>query len=210
VRGLIVKTGGGKLSAQLRCVYAFAIESGFTGIVTIDGNNKDDPAAIARMVEELKHGADFVQGSRFIDGGFAENTPIIRHLAIKLIHAPLLRFFSGFHWTDTTQGFRAYSRALLTDPRIDVFRDVFQGYELLAYLSYRAPRLGCVADRLGERANPRGAALHRAAVLCHHYLDCVVAVHTILLRVLHKMPGYLPYHVTIALASTTTSPSSCF
>jgi dolichol-phosphate mannosyltransferase len=157
VRGLIVKTGGGKLSAQLRCVYAFAIESGFTGIVTIDGNNKDDPAAIARMVEELKHGADFVQGSRFIDGGFAENTPIIRHLAIKLIHAPLLRFFSGFHWTDTTQGFRAYSTRLLLDHRVQPFRGCFQSYELLAYLSYRAPLLGFRCLEIGTiRRYPTG------------------------------------------------------
>lgn len=142
VRGLIVKTGVGKLSAQLRCAYAFALESGFTGIVTIDGNNKDDPEAISRMIDELKNGADFVQASRFIEGGVAENTPLSRHLAITLIHAPLLRLFSGFHWTDTTQGFRAYSARLLLDARVQPFRDCFSSYELLAYLSYRAPRLG--------------------------------------------------------------------
>jgi hypothetical protein len=31
---------------------------------------------------------------------------------------------------------------MLLDPRIATFRDVFMTYELLAYLSYRAPRLG--------------------------------------------------------------------
>jgi len=142
VRGLIVKTGGGKLSAQLRCAYAFALENGFAGIVTIDGNNKDDPEAISRMIDELKNGADFVQASRFVEGGVAENTPRSRHLAITLIHAPLLSLFSGFHWTDTTQGFRAYSARLLLDHRVLPFRDCFSSYELLAYLSYRAPRLG--------------------------------------------------------------------
>jgi hypothetical protein len=54
----------------------------------------------------------------------------------------VLSLSSGFHWTDTTQGFRAYSSKMLVDPRIALFRDVFAGYELLAYLSYRAPRLG--------------------------------------------------------------------
>jgi glycosyltransferase involved in cell wall biosynthesis len=149
VRGLIVKTGNGKLSAQLRCAYAFALESGFTGIVTIDGNDKDDPEAIGRMVSELNNGADFIQGSRFIEGGLAENTPLSRHLAITLIHAPLLRFFSGFPWTDTTQGFRAYSARLLLDVRVQPFRDCFTSYELLAYLSYRAPRLGFRCLELG-------------------------------------------------------------
>ena len=43
---------------------------------------------------------------------------------------------------DTTQGFRAYSRKMLLDVEIALFGDVFMTYELLAYLSYRAPKLG--------------------------------------------------------------------
>jgi dolichol-phosphate mannosyltransferase len=142
VRGLLVKTGPGRLSAQLRCAYAFALEQGYEGIVTIDGNDKDDPEGIPRFIAALEQGADFVQGSRFVAGGAGENTPRSRYLAIRLVHAPLLSLASGFRWTDTTQGFRAYSRRMLLDPRIAPFRDVFDSYELLAYLSYRAPRLG--------------------------------------------------------------------
>ena len=140
--GLLLKTGPGKLSAQLRCAYAFALDQGYDGIVTIDGNNKDDPEAIPRFIDALKQGVDFVQASRFIVGGVAENTPKSRDFAIRFIHAPMLSLFSGFHWTDTTQGFRAYSRKMLLDDRIALFRDVFMTYELLAYLSYRAPKLG--------------------------------------------------------------------
>lgn len=142
VRGLLVKTGSGKLSAQLRCAYAFALDCGYEGIVTIDGNDKDDPEAIPRFIEALQQGVDFVQASRFLEGGVAENTPKLRDFAIRYIHAPLLSLSSGFRWTDTTQGFRAYSRAMLLDSDIAVFRDVFRTYELLAYLSYRAPKLG--------------------------------------------------------------------
>lgn len=142
VCGLLLKTGPGKLSAQLRCVYAFALEQGYEGIVTIDGNDKDDPEAIPKFIQELDRGVDFVQASRFVVGGVAENTPKIRDFAIRFVHAPLLSLFSGFNWTDTTQGFRAYSRKMLMDPRIAPFRDIFVTYELLAYLSYRAPRLG--------------------------------------------------------------------
>ena len=142
VRGLLVKTGPGGLSAQLRCAYAYALDQGYRGIVTIDGNDKDDPQAIPRFIEALATGVDFVQASRYLPGGIAENTPALRDLAIRALHAPLLSLFSGFRWTDTTQGFRAYSRRMLLDERIAAFRDVFDTYELLAYLSYRAPRLG--------------------------------------------------------------------
>jgi dolichol-phosphate mannosyltransferase len=141
VRGLLVKTGHGKLSAQLRCAYAFALDQGYGGIITIDGNDKDDPEAIPSFSAALRSGIDFVQGSRFLAGGAHANTPIARGLAIRLLHAPLLSLSSGFRWTDTTQGFRAYSRRMLLDERIAPFRDVFARYELLAYLSHRAPRL---------------------------------------------------------------------
>ena len=96
VRGLLLKTSYGKLSAQLRCAYAFTLEHGYEGIITIDGNNKDDPSAIPSFIEALQSGVDFVQASRFINNGIAENTPMLRYLAIRCIHAPLLSFFFRF------------------------------------------------------------------------------------------------------------------
>src|SRR5438874_1949832 len=56
IRGLLIKTGPGKLSAQLRCAYAFALDQGYEGIVTIDGNDKDDPEAIPKFIAALKDG----------------------------------------------------------------------------------------------------------------------------------------------------------
>lgn len=157
VRGLLVKTGAGRLSAQLRCGYAFALDQGYDGIITIDGNNKDDPCAIPQFIDALEHGKDFVQASRFIPGGIAENTPRSRELAIRYLHAPVLRLFSGHRWTDTTQGFRGYSRRMLLDPDVAPFRDEFMSYELLVYLSYRVPRLGysCVEVPTSRRY-PKG------------------------------------------------------
>ncbi len=148
VSGLVVKKGPGKLSAQLRCAYAFALDQGYEGVVTIDGNDKDDPEAIPRFIEALESGIDFVQASRFLPGGVGVNTPKFRDFAIRYIHAPCLSLASGFQWTDTTQGFRAYSRKMLLDARIAVFRNIFSTYELLAYLSYRVPALGYVCKEL--------------------------------------------------------------
>jgi glycosyltransferase involved in cell wall biosynthesis len=157
VSGLLLKTGAGKLSAQLRCAYAFALEQGYSGIITIDGNDKDDPEAIPRFISAMEEGVDFVQASRFISGGVAENTPKSRHFAIRLIHAPLLSISSGFKWTDTTQGFRAYSSKMLLDPKVAPFRNIFVSYELLAYLSYRAPKLGYKCIELATvRKYPKG------------------------------------------------------
>lgn len=142
VSALLIKQDTGKLSAQLRMGYYYAlIKSNYDGIVTIDGNNKDSVENIIDIVAKLEEGYDFVQGSRFIPGGKAINTPLIRHLAVKLIHIPTVSYISGFKYTDTTNGFRGYSRRFLEDPRVQPFRKIFDSYELLAYLSVRAPQL---------------------------------------------------------------------
>ncbi len=142
LRALLVKRDVGKLSAQMRMAIAFAIDEGYDGMVVIDGNGKDDYAAIPRFIELLDAGYDHIQGSRYIPGGQGINTPLSRTIGVRILHAPLISLAAGFHYTDTTNGFRAYSRRLLTDPRVQPLRDVFMGYELHYYLAIRAARLG--------------------------------------------------------------------
>jgi dolichol-phosphate mannosyltransferase len=141
-RALLVKKGPGRLSAQLRMAYAWALDEGYHGIITVDGNGKDGIAAINGFVDKLDAGFDYIQGSRYISGGQAINTPIDRKIGGRLIHAPLLSL-SGRRWySDTTNGFRAYSARYLLDPRVAPFRNVFEDYSLLFYLTVRASQLG--------------------------------------------------------------------
>jgi glycosyltransferase involved in cell wall biosynthesis len=157
LRALLVKTGPGKLSAQLRMAYAWALAEGYEGVVTIDGNGKDGPEGVARFVAALDRGVDYAQASRFAPGGSAVNTPWLRDLAIRLIHAPVCSLAGGVRLTDTTQGFRAYSRRYLLDPRVQPFRDVFDSYELLAYLTIRAGQLGFAVEEVPtRRVYPKG------------------------------------------------------
>lgn len=142
LRALLVKRDEGKLSAQMRMAIAFALDEGYDGIVVIDGNGKDDIGAIPTMIELLDAGYDHIQGSRYVPGGQGINTPPLRHLAVRLVHAPLVSLAAGARYTDTTNGFRAYSRRLLTDPRVQPLRDIFREYELHYYLAIRAARLG--------------------------------------------------------------------
>ena len=142
VRSLLVKTGPGHLGAQMRIAFEYALLEGYKGIVSMDGNNKDDPSAIPFFVNYLDAGYDYLQGSRFIEGGGSVNTPLLRWLGIRWLHAPMISRAAGFAYTDTTNGFRAYSRTFLNDPRVAPFRDEFCGYELHYYLAIRAARLG--------------------------------------------------------------------
>ena len=141
-KALLIKTGPGKLSAQMRMAMDYCMSEGYEGVIVIDGNGKDGLDAIPSFVEALEQGWDHVQGSRFIPGGHHENTPLTRYLAVNLLHAPMISLASGFRYTDTTNGFRAYSRKLLTDPQIDIFRPCFDRYQLHYHLAIESAKRG--------------------------------------------------------------------
>lgn len=156
VNTLLIKKDEGKQGAQLRMGMYWALERGYKGIITVDGNNKDSIEDVPRFIEKLEQGYDFIQGSRFVKGGRAINTPVIRYLSVRLIHAPVISITARHHFTDTTNAYRAYSARYLKDKRVQPLRDIFVTYELLAYLSVRATQLGYKACEIPvTRAYPK-------------------------------------------------------
>lgn len=143
VRSILVNSSDEKgLGADYRMGFAYAMKEGYRGVITIDGNGKDNPSSIPDFINELENGWDFIQGSRFVEHGNAINTPLSRELAIRFIHRPLISLGARFLYTDTTNGFRGHSRRLIRDPKMNIFRNVFKSYELLAYISVMASRVG--------------------------------------------------------------------
>lgn len=156
-RALLVRKGKGRYSTDIKMGYHWALQQGYEGCITVDGNNKDDTNSINLFINALDEGYDYVQGSRFIKHGKGINTPFIRYWAMKLINEPVMSFCAGKHLTDTTNGFRAYSRKFLADKRVLPFRECFWGYELIYYLPIRACRLGFKTCEVPvTRAYPKG------------------------------------------------------
>lgn len=157
VNTLLVKKEDGKLGSQMRIAFSWAMENGYKGVIVIDGNNKDSVENINDFVEKLELGYDHIQGSRFIPGGKAINTPTSRILGLKLLHVPMMRLASGFKYTDTTNGFRAYSKELLVANNMAVFRDVFTSYEFHYYLAIEAAKQGYMCLEIPvTRTYPKG------------------------------------------------------
>lgn len=142
VRKFIVKDGPGRQGAQIRIGIYEALADGYEGIILMDGNDKDEVFGISNMILALDKGFDLIQGSRFLTGGRSVNLPKHRELAIKFIHAPILNLFSGYKYSDTTNGFKAISKKYLLDPRLGILRKCFMGYELHYQLNYMAKKLG--------------------------------------------------------------------
>lgn len=142
VNTLLTKQDEGKQGAQLRMGIWWALQRGYEGVLTIDGNDKDSIEDVPQFIEKLKEGYDFVQGSRFVKGGHAVNTPLFRLVSVRLLHAPIISITAKHWFTDTTNAYRGYSAKYLKDKRVQPLRDIFMTYELLAYLSVRASQLG--------------------------------------------------------------------
>jgi glycosyltransferase involved in cell wall biosynthesis len=95
--------------AALRC--GFAASQGDI-IVMLDADGSTDPAEIPAFVGALLAGADFVKGSRFLQGGGTDDMEWYRRLGnwgfVKLVQ---LRF--GGKFTDLCYGYNAFWRDVL-------------------------------------------------------------------------------------------------
>jgi dolichol-phosphate mannosyltransferase len=138
IRALLVTEERG-LGTATRVGYAFALNEGYAGVITIDGNGKDGVEAIPDFIKRFEDGFDLIQGSRFL--GHHENTPLDRYLAIRLFMAPVLFLGCGFYYRDPTNAFRGCSRKFLLDRRVQPIRSVFKNFNLHNYLNYRAAKL---------------------------------------------------------------------
>lgn len=141
VATLLTLRSPGKQGTQLRMGFSYALNQGYKGIIQIDGNNKDGVEAVPNFIKALNEGFDYVQGSRFVKGGKAINTPPLRYFAVRILAAPILSLGARYWYTDITNGFRGYSIKYLLHPNVQPFRDIFVSYELNMYLTVRANQL---------------------------------------------------------------------
>jgi dolichol-phosphate mannosyltransferase len=131
------------VGAAMKTAFTYALENGYDVFVAVAGNNKDDPTQIDRLVRPIRDdGYDFVQGSRFLPGGYYGEMPTYRIAATKVVHPVLLSVISGKWITESTNGFRAFRVSLLRDPRIAWRQRWLDRYELEPYLLYKAIKLG--------------------------------------------------------------------
>lgn len=125
-----------------RAIY-YGRENGFSILVVMAGNSKDDGREIPRVAWPIvEAGFDFVQGSRFLKGGAHGAMPAYRLLATKIVHPLVFSFFTGKRITDSTNGFRAIRMSIFDDERINLKQDWLDKYELEPYIFFKAIKLG--------------------------------------------------------------------
>lgn len=139
----VVRHGSNRgVGTGIRTSVRFAREHGYDVIVIMAGNGKMQPDEIPRLLEPIEEGrADYVQGSRYLEGGRSPNLPLFRRV--------MIRWFTRFvslamrsSATDITCGFRAYRLAILEHSDIDIDQDWLDRYEMEYYLHYKVLKHG--------------------------------------------------------------------
>lgn len=129
---IVQQEGRGK-GAALRSGFAAA-----TGdiIVMLDADGSTDPAEIPAFIGPLLAGADFVKGSRYLQGGGSADISVTRSLG-NLVFTGLVRFFHGGQYTDLCYGYNAFWARVLPGLALDG-----DGFEIETIMNLRALQRG--------------------------------------------------------------------
>jgi glycosyltransferase involved in cell wall biosynthesis len=118
-----------------------ALQAGFRAasgdiIVTVDADGSTDPAEIPLFVSCLLGGADFVKGSRFVQGGGTDDMTVLRRSGNWMLRAAVRVSFGG-RYSDLCYGYNAFWRRVL--PVIEGDAD---GFEIETLMNVRVLAAG--------------------------------------------------------------------
>jgi len=133
-----------KLLPKVRIVYqkgkgkGAALRSGFAAvksdiIVMLDADGSTDPQEIPAYVGSLLAGADFVKGSRFLQGGGTSDMPLYRKLGNQFF-VTVVRMLFGGNYSDLCYGYSAFWTRVL--PALNL--DTGNGFEIETLMNIRA------------------------------------------------------------------------
>ncbi len=125
----IVKQRGRGKGAALRTGFEAA-----TGdiIVMLDADGSTDPREIPAYVGALLAGADFVKGSRFLQGGGTTDMTLIRRLGHTAL-LTLVRLLFGGHYSDLCYGYNAFWAYAFSGVDLDA-----DGFEIETLMNVKA------------------------------------------------------------------------
>jgi glycosyltransferase involved in cell wall biosynthesis len=148
---VVFQSGHGKGNALAT---GFSLCSGDI-VVTLDADGSADAAEIPRFVAALCNGADFVKGSRFVQGGGSSDITRLRRVGNKALSA-LVNNVYGTSYSDLCYGYNAFWRRCLPYMRVDC-----NGFEVETLINVRIAKAGLVVhevpsyeqDRIYGRSN---------------------------------------------------------
>lgn len=150
------------IAGLVRLGLAYALYGRYEGVVVAEPEARLNPAALRHFAHGLDLGYDYVHGTRFAAGGAAFNMPHAQRVMTQQLGVRLLRFASGFPFTDADSGLHAISSRLLGHPSLDLVGTKPVADRPMAYIATAAARLGMSICELPVVARlPRAGRLVR-------------------------------------------------
>jgi glycosyltransferase involved in cell wall biosynthesis len=118
-------------------------------IVALDADGSTDAAEIPRFVSALCHGADFVKGSRFAQGGSSTDITPTRSVGNRALNA-FVNALYGTQYTDLCYGYFAFWARCLPYMRVDC-----DGFEVETLINVRIAKAGLVIHEVPSDEHPR-------------------------------------------------------
>ena len=175
IREMIVSKAKAGFSTDLQIGLLYAAQQGYSGVITSDGNGKDSVDDVLEFIEMLDAGVDLIQGSRFLEAGNHANTPLMRYLGIRFISSPFTSLFARIKITDSTNGFRGYSKKLIENDKLKLNKRYFDGYSLVSYLPFFVGKNGMHFCELSVRRDyPASGATPTKIVLPSQWFQIVL------------------------------------
>jgi glycosyltransferase involved in cell wall biosynthesis len=142
---IVTQSGKGKGNAMAD---GFAACTGDV-IVMLDADGSTDPAEIPRFVSALCHGADFVKGSRFAQGGSSADITRARGLGNHVLRT-IVNTLYGTSYTDLCYGYNAFWARCLPYMRVDC-----DGFEVETLINVRIAKAGLIVHEVPSYENVR-------------------------------------------------------
>lgn len=138
------------VGGALQTGFRWAVDHGYDVGVQLDADGQHDPASLAALLEPVLAGrCDVSIGSRYVErSGY--KAPVARRLGM-MVFSGLVSTVLRQRITDTTSGFRAYSRPVMQVCQHDFPKD-FPDAPLLIALARRGFRLSEVPVEMRERS----------------------------------------------------------
>lgn len=128
------------VGASIRDGWRVGVARGRPYLALAAGDDQHEPGELSGALDALlDSGADYVQGSRWMEGGRVLGNTHGRGIGTRL-YSIVFSILAFRRITDATNGFRIFRSALLQDPSIDIEQSWLTSYDLEPYVLYKAVR----------------------------------------------------------------------
>ncbi|MDQ3639897.1 MAG: glycosyltransferase family 2 protein [Actinomycetota bacterium] len=163
------------IGGALRTGFLFAVRNDYERALQFDADGQHDAAEIERLIEAADGGADLVIGSRFASDETTYEVGRVRSAAMRVLRLSV-SFASGQGISDTSSGFRAFSRPMLTFFARNYPVEYMDSVEALLLACHAGFRVVETPVIMHKRAS--GTPSSRRIRLIYHYVRLLIVLVT--------------------------------